>query len=66
MGYAAKAPIEYQADELAKYLTIPESFRGLVVRLTPKDQAKHYERFADLPRYDFGKPVAELLDETRS
>jgi hypothetical protein len=66
MGYAAKAPIEYQADELAKYLTIPESFRGLVVRLTPKEQTKRYEHFVDLPRYDFEKPVVELLNETRS
>jgi hypothetical protein len=66
MGYSKTAPVEYQADELARYLTIPESFRGSVICLAPKKQVKHYERFSDLPKYDFGKPINDLLNETRS
>jgi hypothetical protein len=66
MGYSKTAPIEYHADELARYITIPESFRGSVICLAPKKQAKRYERFSDLPKYDFVRPVSDLLDETRS
>jgi len=41
MAYVATAPTEYLADELAKVIDLPQSYKGLKVMFVPKAKQRN-------------------------
>jgi len=44
MAYVATAPTEYLADELAKVIDLPQSYKGLKVMFVPKAKKRNIQK----------------------
>ena len=63
MPFTAAARTEYFADDLAEIIDLPSSFRGQHIVFTPKTAIR--KSVMDLPKYNTGKSVKEVIDWVR-
>jgi len=62
MAYVATAPTEYLADELAKVIDLPKSYKGLKVMFVPKAKQKN---ILNLPQHKIEHSSLESVNIDR-
>jgi hypothetical protein len=62
MAYVATAPTEYLADELAKVIDLPQSYKGLNLVFIPKAKQKN---ILDLPMHKIERSSLESVNMDR-
>ncbi|GBU23977.1 hypothetical protein R83H12_00597 [Fibrobacteria bacterium R8-3-H12] len=62
MAYVATAPTEYLADELAKVIDLPQSYKGLKVMFVPKAKQRS---ILNLPKHKIEHPSLESVNIDR-
>jgi len=62
MAYVATAPTEYLADELAKVIDLPQSYKGLKVMFVPKAKQRN---ILNLPMHKIEHPSLESINIDR-
>jgi hypothetical protein len=62
MAYVATAPTEYLADELAKVIDLPQSYKGLKVMFVPKTKQRS---ILNLPKHKIEHPSLESINIDR-
>jgi len=62
MAYVATAPTEYLADELAKVIDLPQSYKGLKVMFVPKAKQRN---ILNLPKHEIEHPSLESINIDR-
>jgi hypothetical protein len=62
MAYVATAPMEYLADDLAKVIDLPQSYKGLKVMFVPKANQKN---ILNLPKHKIEHPSLESVNRDR-
>jgi hypothetical protein len=62
MAYVATAPTEYLADELAKVIDLPQSYKGLKVMFVPKAKQRS---ILSLPKHKIEHSSLESINIDR-